>query len=362
MKGLILALVSASALLAADGTVHNATKDAPQGNSTVSLFQITQSGPQMLASVKSAADGSFHITPPAGSDAPGPKLLQAVYAGVTYNRMIPPGTPDQNLQIDVYDSTSKPGAAKVTTHMMLLEPASGQMTVSESFVYENASKVTYNDPKNGTLLFYLPAAAGGKMELNVLAPNSVPVRRAAEKTNLPDIYKVDFPVKPGNSRIDLSYQMPFTSPGTFVTKALFRNPNTKVLAPQGVTLAANGLASVGQEPRTKSTIYNYDGADLRIEVQGSGSLPRGSGNGGQDAGSDQGSDAGNGGGAQISELLPQLYNKTSPADGPLASIVSVKWILLLVFAMLGLTFGYLYRRTPAPMETEVKTSAHESGR
>lgn len=353
----LMALACAPGLLAVDGTVHNATRDKPQAGSTVSLFQITQSGPQMLASVKSAADGSFAITPPAGSDAPGPKLLQAVYEGVTYNRMIPPGTPAQNLQVDVYESTGKPGAAKVTTHMMLLEPAGGQMTVSESFVYENASKITYNNPGDGTLHFYVPAAAGDKVELNVIAPNSVAIRRAAEKTSQPDIYKVDFPIKPGNSRIDLTYRIPFTSPGTFTTKALFKDPNTKVLAPVGVTLAAPGLTSVGQEPQTKSTIYNYDGADLRIEVQGTGALPRA---GDTAAGQDQSTDQG-GGGAQIAELLPQLYNKTNPVDGFLASVGAVKWILLMVFAMLALAFGYLYRR-PSPSGELESEAAHEPRR
>ncbi len=355
MKVLILALVSAAAVFGVDGTVHNASKDKPQANSTVSLFQITQSGPQMLASVKSAADGSFNIAPPPGSDAPGPKLLQAAYEGVTYNRMIPPGTAAQNLQVDVYESSKQPGVAKVGTHMMLLEPVNGQLTVSESFVYENPGKITYNNPDQGTLRVFLPAATGGKVELNVIAPNSVAVRRSPEKTSDPDIYKIDFPIKPGNSRVDLTYQIPFTSPGTFTTKALFKDPNTKVLAPVGVTLAGKGLGNVGQEPQTKATIYNYDGSDLRIDVQGSGALPRGDSS--AQSQNSEGDNSDQGGGAQIAQLLPQLYDKTSPADGPLASLIAVKWILLLVFAMLALGFGYLYQRTPSANKPD-----HERGR
>jgi hypothetical protein len=345
VKSILLALLSATALLAIDGTVHNGTKDKPQGNATVSLFQITQNGPQMLASVKSAANGSFTISLPAGSDPPpGPKLLQAAYGGVTYNRMIPPGTPTSNLQIDVFDSSAKPGPAKVSTHMMLLEPQSGQLAISESFVYVNPGKVTYNDPGHGTLRFYLPAATGGKVDINVLAPNSVPIHKAADKTDQPDVYQLDFPVKPGQSRIDLVYQVPFTAPGAFETKVLFKDPNTKLLAPPGVTLAGTGLTSLGQEPRTKASIYNYDGADVRIDVQGSGALSRGTESNAespQDQGDQDRSDQGN---AQVSELLPQLYGKASPADGFMASLNAVKWILLLVFGILALGFSYVYRR------------------
>ncbi len=340
---LTLALVSAAPIFAVTGSVHNGTTGKAQGNATVSLFQITQNGPQMLASVKSTANGSFTINPPAGGDPPpGPKLLQAAYEGVTYNRMIPPGTPADNLQIEVFDSSGKPGTAKVSTHMMLLEPQAGQLTVSESFVYVNPSKVTYNDPNHGTLRFYLPPGTGGKVDINVLAPNSVPIHKAADKTDQADVYKLDFPVKPGQSRIDLVYQMPFTSPGQFDSKVLFKEPNTKMLAPEGVTLAANGLANVGQEPRTKASIYNFDGPDLKIDVQGTGALPReGGGNSSSETQQDQ-SDQGN---AQVSELMPQLYGKASPADGIMASASAVKWILLLIFGILALGFSYVYRRS-----------------
>ncbi len=353
MKLAALAILSAGAMFAVDGTVHNATKDKAQGNATVSLFNITQSGPQMVASVKSAGDGSFNITPPAGSDSPGPKLLQAVYEGVTYNRMIPPGTPAQNLQVDVYESSNQPGASKVTTHMMLLEPVNGQLTVSESFVYVNSGKVTYNDPDHGTLRFYLPPGTGGKVEVNVTAPNSVAVRRAPDPTNVPNVYKLDVPVKPGESRIDLAYQEPFTTPGHFETHVLYKNPNTKLLAPAGVTVEAVGLTPVGQEPQTKASIFNFDGADLKIDVQGTGALQRQGDAAGQ---SDDGS--GDQGSAQVSELMPQLYDKTSVADGLLAAVGSVKWILLIVSGMLGLGFSYLYRRG-AP-RAEAPNSVHES--
>lgn len=344
----ILAAFCAGAAWGADGTVHNATKDKPQAGATVSLFRMTQNGPEMLASVKSAADGTFNLVPP-GGDTPGPKMVQTVYGGVTYSRVMPPGTPSTNLQVEVYDSSSKVPDAKVSTHMMLLEPVNGQLGVSESYIYTNAGKVTYNDPDHGTLRFYLPAEAAGKVQVNVLAPNSVPVRRSADKTNIPNVYKLDFPIRPGESRIDLTYLMPFTSPGTFISKVLFKDPDTKVLAPVGVTLSGAGLKELGKEPQSQATIYDASGADLRVDVQGSGALARAGSNAGQGDG-DASSGSGGGGDQDgaLAELLPQLYNKTSPAGGIVPIFDSVKWILLVVFAMLGVGFAYLYRRSAPP--------------
>jgi hypothetical protein len=296
----------------------------------------------MITSVKSSADGSFNIQPPAGSETPGPKLLQAAYDGVTYNKMIPPGTPTQNLQIDVFESSAKPGDSKVTTHMMLLEPVNGQLRVSESYVWTNSSKITYSDPDRGTLRIYLPAATEGKAEVNVIAPNSVAVRRSADPTKEANVYKIDFPIKPGESRVDLTYQMPFTTPAQFTDKWLFPNPNTKLLAPVGVSFKGPGLSQLGAEPTTKATIYNFDGAALTMDVQGAGALQQG--NSQQSDGT--ASDASGSGDSddQIAELLPQLYGKASPVDGFLGALNAVKWILSLAVAMLALGFVYLYRK------------------
>jgi hypothetical protein len=334
MKHALLLALIAIPLFAIDGTVQNATKNKPQGNATVSLFRITSNGPEMLTSVKSAADGSFNIQPPAGSDSPGPKLLQAAYDGVTYNKMIPPGTPTQNLQIDVFESSARPGDSKVTTHMMLLEPVNGQLRVSESYVWTNPGKVTYSDPDRGTLRIYLPPDTNGKAEVNVIAPNSVAVRRSADPTKEANTYKIDFPIKPGESRVDITYQMPFTTPAKFTDKWLIPNPNTKLLAPVGVTFSGPGLSQLGQEPTTKATIYNFDGASLAMDVQGTGALQQPSDSNASSGDSDD----------QIAELLPQLYGKVSPVDGFLGALNAVKWILSLAIAMLALGFVYLYRK------------------
>lgn len=326
---------------AVDGTVFNGTAGKPQPNATVSLIRITQAGPQFVASATSDPDGRFAIAT-AGDDAaaPGPKLLQANYKGVVYNKMIPPGTPDQGLRLDVYESSSKPGAAKIATHMMLLEPTNGQLNVNESFLYRNDGKIAYNDPDRGTLQFFLPTETGGKVDVSVTAPGSIGIRSRAVPARQPNVYKIDFPIKPGESRIDLTYQMPFTSPGTFRSAALFRDPDTKLLTPPGVSLSGAGLQELGKEPRTQATIYDLSGRAINVAVQGTGVLARNEAGADDNASSD---DAGSG----IAELLPQLYGKASPADGIRASVGGVKWILLLVGAMLALAFLYQYRRSPS---------------
>ena len=148
--------------------------------------------------------------------------------------------------------------------------------------------------------------------------------------------KLDFPVLPGESRVDISYTMPFTSPGEFDVKTFYKGNSTKLVAPVGVTMKADGLQNLGQEPRTKATIYGVEAPAVTVQVEGSGALSRD-----QNAANDSG-----GGGSQgaLMQVLPRLYQSADPTGGFKAAVMSVKWILLLAFGILGLGFVLLYRK------------------
>ena len=326
MKLAVLALAFAALLHAAvDGTVMNATTGKPQPNATVTLYKVGGNGPESIQSVKSSSDGKFLIT----ADVEGPRLVQAAFDGAVYNHMIPPGAPASGVTINVYQSSTKPGAAHVEQHVMILEPDGKNLTVTELFDFKNDGKVTYNDPADGTLHFWLPAAAQGKTEVNVLSPGSVPVRRAPQKTSDANVMKLDFPVLPGESRVDITYTMPFTTPGDFDVKTFYKGNATRLAAPPGVTLKAEGLQNVGQEPRSKATIYAIDGPAVTVQVDGVAVA----------------SDSNDGGEKQtLMQVLPRLYQSADPAGGFATAVLSVKWILLPAFGILGLGFALLYRK------------------
>jgi hypothetical protein len=231
--------------------------------------------------------------------------------------------------VEVYNSSKQPGAAKVAQHMILVEPARGQLVVSESYIFRNAGKVTYDDPAGGTLKFFLPPATNGAVQVNATAPQSMPVPQAADKTSAPNVYKVGFPIKPGETRIDVNYVLPFTQPGTFEGKVLYKGGPTRLVAPSGVNVKGDGVKSLGQEPRTQATIYDVNGNDFKVEISGAGSLRQ------AEASEDSG-------GSTIEEIPPRVYG-------------NMKWILVLAFSILALGFALLYRaripeRAPAAAE------------
>lgn len=325
--GLLVTAISACAAI--DGTVINKTTGKPQSGATVTLYKLSQAGPEQVESVKSDSQGKFHITKDA--EGPGPRLVQASYADVTYNRILPPGSPSNDVTVDVYESSKQPGAAKVETRMMLIEPVRGELIVSESYVFRNDGKMSYNDPDGGTLKFYLPPAANGAVKVNGTAPQGMPVPQAADKTSTPNVYKVGFPIKPGETRIDVSYVLPFTAPGPFEGKILYKGGPTRLVAPAGVTLKGDGVLSLGQEPRTQATIYEVKTNDFKIEISGTGSLR-------QAESSEEAS------GPSFEEIQPKVLG-------------NMKWILALAFSILTLGFILLYR---AQVPEKVQASADKS--
>jgi len=349
MKIALCFLLLPIAVLAApvDGTVVNGKTGKPQPNTTVSLFRVGANGPESLESVKSDAEGKFNLS----TDIPGPRLIQVAYDGVTYNRMIPPGTPSSGITIDVFPSAKEPGGARIDQHMMFLDPAAnGQMTVSEMYIWENNGKTTFNNPDKGTLQFYVPPETKGQVSVSVLAPQGMPIRRPADKTATPDVYKVDFPIKPGQSRVEVSYTLPFTSPGEFSSKVFTKGIPTRVVAAPGVTLSGEGLQNLGKGPMD-SVIYSTDAPAFRVQVAGT-AVPASGGAQGDTQSSGGGDQSSGGGGGQIAQILPKLFQHGDPNGGFGGSVNAVKWILLLAFGILGLAFTILYRSgTGAPVIT-----------
>jgi len=315
----VAGLTLAPAFAAVDGVVMNGTTGKPQPNVIVSLVQPGQGGMQNLGSAKTDAQGRFRID----KEAQGPQLVQAFYAGVQYNKMVFPGAPATGIQVDVFDASNKPGFAKVSQHFIVLQPDANQMAVSEGILYQDDGKETYNDPVNGTCRFYLPPEAKGKVTVTVNAPGGMPISRPAEPTQEPNVYKVNYALKPGETRFDLNYTLPVTNPMTFSTKILHSEGASDLVVPKGVSLKGEDIELAGQEPKTQASVYRIKSASFKVEVTGSGSLQ-------QPAGDNSSASEDDSGQPTIHEVKPRIYDR-------------LYWILGMSFAILGLGSALLYR-------------------
>ena len=237
----LLLLAVAPVFAAVDGVIVNGTTGKPEPNTLVMLIQPTQAGMQNLGTTKSDAQGKFSFD---NSDASGPRLIQAIFQGVQYNKMVPPGMPSTGVQIPVYASTNKAGTAKETQHFIVLQPGDKEMTVSEGLLYQGAPDVTLNDPVNGSVRFYVPPEVTGPIGVTVNPAGGMPIQRPALKTKDPNIYKIDYPIHPGETRFDLSYTVPTARPMIFTDKEIHPEAASNLVVPNGVTATTTADALV----------------------------------------------------------------------------------------------------------------------
>jgi hypothetical protein len=321
VKFFSLFLMAAAAFGAAEGTVQNVTTGKPQANAVVTLVELG-SDMNNLGSVRSDASGKFTFDVNLKNDVP--YLLQALHQGVTYNQMLPPGSARTGMKVDVYDASAKVPEARVAQHMILLEPSGTELMINESVIFNNTGKVSYSDP-DGTLKVWIPQEVNTPVRLRITAPQGMPISREAEKSSQPNVYVVRYPIKPGETRIDLQYSMPAGTPAKFSSKILHGGGPVRIVAPKGVKLVSESLNDLGPEPRTQATVYDLKGTEYAVSIEGTGSLREGAQKAESSAGA-AGEDAAPG----IEMLKPRLYQR-------------VPWVVGLTLAMLAVGLVMLYR-------------------
>ena len=319
MKALAAVFAISLPLLAVDGVVVNATTGKPQSGVAINLVQPSQNGMVQLGNTTTDTQGQFKIDK---QIPPGPGLLQANYEGTTYNQIITPGMSTTGVQLKVYDATKKSGIARTLEHLILLEPGTDRLRVSETFVLGNDSNLTYNDPAKGSIQFFLPPATDGNAQVIITAPGGMPIPRPAVKTPTAGIYKVDYPVKPGETRMDVSYTVP--SATKFSGRIVASDAATHLVTPGTVTVTGDGIELAGREPQTQANIYNLTGLDYNLLIDGIGSLR-------QDDSAGAGAQGEDGGSPQVEIKKPRIYGQ-------------LPWVLSLAFAILALGGTMLYRR------------------
>ncbi len=225
MNALLLLLT-----LSIDGTVVNRTTGKPVAGVSVSAVRPSERGMQTLGTAQTDASGQFKIDAPEGG---GMTLLQANFGGVNYNKMLTPGSAATGVEVEVFDANPNSKGVSVVQHMILIESLPGQLRVRESVILNNTGKTTYIDP-NGTYRFFLPPMAQGKVTVNATSgAMGMPLNRTAEATKTPNVYAIDFPMKPGETRLDLGWSGPFSAPGELKTNILHKDGPDAVCSAEG---------------------------------------------------------------------------------------------------------------------------------
>ncbi len=214
---LFSALVPAQNLSALDiqATVKNSTSNSVHtAPLNIQLLKLEQ-GMQPLAA-KNSVGGKvrFADLPPMKT---GPYMLQAVYQGVTYSRVIPPNMPEPiDTTLEIFESTESVAKLRVRTLVELRRVEKGTFAGLMILFFINTDNRTFSPGKDG-LSFYLPAGAEvdqASISVGTGASNIQWLKLSAQKTARRGVYTVGQSVKPGERILQVMFHMPYNEAGT----------------------------------------------------------------------------------------------------------------------------------------------------
>ena len=224
------------------GTVKNGTTGKPGAGDEVVLLSLGQ-GMEEAGRTKADAKGNFSFK----LDAEGPHLVRVIHQEVTYHRMAPPGT--TSVEIEVYDASKKVNEIEVIADIMRFQAAQGQLQVERTFAVQNNSKPPRTQMNEHNLEFYVPDGAT-ITEGQAMTAGGQPVKSAPvpEGENAKNRYAFLFPLRPGETRFNVVYTVPYTGSINIDPKSVYPVEHLVAIAPKSMEFSAAPGASYQATP------------------------------------------------------------------------------------------------------------------
>jgi len=272
---LTLLLASLAAAQTLTGTVKNATSGKPAAGDDVVLLSLTQ-GIEESARTKTDAKGNFSLKL---DDAQSPHLVRAIHQGVTYHRMAPPGT--TSVEVEVFDASKKIDGISVVADIMRIQAAQGQIEIVREFGVQNSSKPPRTQMDERNLEFYIPDGAQIIADsATATTENGNPLKTAPVPEGEKNRYSFIFPLRPGLTRFEVAYQMPYTGSANLDPKSQYPLEHFVVMTPKAMqftaaaTSAGYKLINYPNEPDASVQVASNfkPGQNLAFKVSGQGTL------------------------------------------------------------------------------------------
>ena len=267
---LLASLVSAQTLT---GIVKNGTTGKPAGGDDVVLLSLGQ-GMEEAGRTKADAKGNFSFK----LDGQGPHLVRVIHQEVTYHRMAPPGT--TSVEVQVYDVGKKVDGIEVVADIMRFQAGQGQLQVERTFAVNNNSKPPRTQMNEHNLEFYVPDGAS-ITEAQAMTAGGQPVKSAPvpEGANARNKYAFLFPLRPGETRFNVIYTVPYTGSVNIDPKSVYPLEHFVAIAPKSMEFSAAPGAAFQIAPYPGQPDANVEvasnaglGQTLAFKLSGEGTL------------------------------------------------------------------------------------------
>jgi hypothetical protein len=215
------------------GLIKNSTTGKPSIGDEVIVFSLGQ-GMEEAGRTKTDAMGRFSFKI---DDAQIPHLIRAIHEGVTYHRMAPPGT--TSVAVEVYDVAKRVEGIAVVADIMRIQAAKGEITVTRDIGVRNASRPPRAQMNERNLEFYVPD--GARVIANsgtAITETGIPLKSAPVPESEKNRYSFGFPLRPGVTRFEVTYQLPYAGNANLDPKSIYPLENFIVMLPKSMQFKA----------------------------------------------------------------------------------------------------------------------------
>ena len=177
------------------GTVHNGTTGKTAANVDVVLLSL-QNDMQSVANTKTDAQGKFTLNyTPAGQM---PMLVRAIYKGMFFHGMLPPGA--STVDVLIYEPTPNASSVQMPTHLLVFQPNGNILDVDEIYSVQNSTTppLTYFKT-DGDFEFQTPEGAD-KMTVGAQGPEQMSTTQGVIDRGK-NRYAIAYAFRPGDSAV-----------------------------------------------------------------------------------------------------------------------------------------------------------------
>jgi hypothetical protein len=267
---LILGVGSAAVAQNITGTVTNATTGKPSAGDEVTLLSLAQ-GMQEVGSTKTDVEGKFSLKAPADQQVP--HMVRVTHGGVNY---FPNGGPlmpgATSAAITVYDTAKKVDGLQQMADVNRISAEGNQLQVIALFALQNNSKPPRTLVSDTAFEFILPEGATIDSGM-ARGPGGQPIANQPSEAGGKNRYAFSFPLKPGETLLQVTYHMPYSGQATFSPRPLLAAQHYVVMTAPGMTFAPKDPQRFQTMPDSPGTMVATDvktDEDLSFKVSGTG--------------------------------------------------------------------------------------------
>jgi hypothetical protein len=213
------------------GTVKNGTTGKPAAGDEIVLLKLGQ-GMEESGRTRTDSKGRFSFKLDA---AQAPHLVRAIHQAVTYHRMAPSGT--TSVEVEVYDVGNQIDGIEVVADIMRLQVERGQVQVAREFAVQNSSKPPRTQMNERNLEFYIPEGAK-IIEGSAMTEHGNPLKSPPVQQGEKNRYSFIFPLRPGITRFQVSYQLPYSGSANIDPKSLYALQHFVAILPKSMEFSA----------------------------------------------------------------------------------------------------------------------------